>query len=378
MNTLESFRQPKYAAVVHELRELIRRGELRPGDRLPSYAEMKARGISQPTLDRVHSILEHDGLIEKRMGSGVFVAQRSPKRRGAEASRARTKILGCVGASHNARRHPYHARVLAGVQEAAQAAGYDLLLFHSMDDARWELLDGVLALGYSGLGTSMRRPQPMPCVGVLMRGVPFSHVATDDSAAVGMLTRHLIGLGHRRIAYLHAEDSVRIGGYEQALRDAAIELDPKRMRLVMAPGEKFDEKMGYVGYGERAVREWLRGGWSRLGCTALLCHNDEVAVGALKALRTAGLRVPEDVSVAGFDGLELAEHTHPPLTTMEVPLYEIGRRGMQLLMEQVLMEQVLLEQVLLEQAEVGAPASEPLETLLSTRLLVRASTRATQ
>jgi DNA-binding LacI/PurR family transcriptional regulator len=64
-----------------------------------------------------------------------------------------------------------------------------------------------------------------------------------------------------------------------------------------------------------------------------LVHNDDGAEGVLRALREAGLRVPQDVSVVGFDGTEVSAHLTPPLTTMEVPLQEVGRRGLELLLE---------------------------------------------
>src|SRR4051812_48091311 len=98
---------PKYTRVADELRARIHGGQLRPGDRLPSYAEMKAQGVSQPTLDRVHIVLERDGLIEKRHGSGVFVAERRAVRRPARARRVSTGILGCVGLSSSSEQHPY-------------------------------------------------------------------------------------------------------------------------------------------------------------------------------------------------------------------------------------------------------------------------------
>jgi len=108
---------------------------------------------------------------------------------------------------------------------------------------------------------------------------------------------------------------------------------------------------------------WLRdesaNGWQKINCTALLCHNDETTMGALQALREAGLRVPDDVSVVGFDGLEIGEYSHPRLTTVEMPLREIGAAAVAMLLRQIEADEVTEE-----------------HQILSTQLRVRESTAA--
>jgi DNA-binding LacI/PurR family transcriptional regulator len=207
----------------------------------------------------------------------------------------------------------------------------------------------------------MSRPAPMPCSAVLVRGFPVPHVDTDDFAALFALTGHLVSRGHRRIAYLASSldfgGSQRLLGYQAALKEADIAMRRDWVRAFT--DETFDAEIGFTGYGERAVTAWLREDWDALGCTALLCHNDEIAAGALRALSRAGRRVPHDVAVAGFDGLQLAEHLSPPLTTMQAPLYEIGARGVLRLLQHMRGE---------------TPVDEPLEELLPARLISRAST----
>jgi LacI family transcriptional regulator len=106
---------------------------------------------------------------------------------------------------------------------------------------------------------------------------------------------------------------------------------------------------------------WLRGDWSKLGCTAIAAHNDEAAIGVLKALREADIQVPSDVSVVGFDGTELAAHSDPPLTTWKVPLEEIGARGVKVLLRQMKGESALVRCALAGQLQIGestAPSKE--------------------
>ena len=109
------------------------------------------------------------------------------------------------------------------------------------------------------------------------------------------------------------------------------------------------------------MAEWLDKDWKRSGLTAVLAQNDEVAIGIMDAIRAAGLRVPNDISVIGFDGTEEGAHAKPELTTVAVPLEKIGATAMELLLRQV--------------------REEPVEAnviTLPSRLQVRASTANTK
>jgi DNA-binding LacI/PurR family transcriptional regulator len=130
----------------------------------------------------------------------------------------------------------------------------------------------------------------------------------------------------------HAMSHQRIDAYQDTLRAQDIEPQAAWMRCLHEP-DKTGRTWERTGYDD--MQEWLGEGWSTLGCTAILAHNDETAVGVIAALQEAGLRVPEDVSVVGFDGTEIAHFHRPRLTTVEVPLEEIGARGFELLMQQV-------------------------------------------
>ena len=83
------------------------------------------------------------------------------------------------------------------------------------------------------------------------------------------------------------------------------------------------------------MQTWLANNWQQAGCTALLAHNDYVAIGVMDALREAGLRVPDDIAVVGFDGLEVGQFVSPRLTTVEVPLHEIGAQAVEMLCAQI-------------------------------------------
>jgi LacI family transcriptional regulator len=163
------------------------------------------------------------------------------------------------------------------------------------------------------------------------------------------ITRHMIELGHRYIGVItgppdwHSRDD-RVGGHLAALAEAGMLGDSKLMR-----------------YGEPAAKTGAWAGRELLDLrprpTAIVCFNDKVAVGVLKAATARGLRVPQDLSVAGFDDIDVSRATTPRLTTVRQPLQEMGRTAVTMLMRQL-----------------DGHAHEALSMELETRLVVREST----
>ena len=163
------------------------------------------------------------------------------------------------------------------------------------------------------------------------------------------VSRHLVDLGHRRIGVItgppswHSRDD-RVGGHLAALSEVGMLGDPELMR-----------------HGEPATKTGLRAGGELLDQrprpTAIVCFNDKVAVGVLEAAKARGLRVPEDLSVAGFDDIDVSRAATPRLTTVRQPLQEMGRTAVTMLMRQL-----------------DGHAHEALSMELATQLIVREST----
>jgi DNA-binding LacI/PurR family transcriptional regulator len=128
----------------------------------------------------------------------------------------------------------------------------------------------------------------------------------------------------------------RLAGYHAALHEAGIAPNPKWIRHLT------------TGQGQEALRivarldmaKWLSKNWRHNGVTAILAQNDEFAIGIMDAIQEAGLRVPDDISVIGFDGTEESERAKPPLTTIVVPLEKIGATAMELLLRQMREEHI--------------------------------------
>jgi DNA-binding LacI/PurR family transcriptional regulator len=147
----------------------------------------------------------------------------------------------------------------------------------------------------------------------------------DDVAGSSQLTAHLIGLGHSRIAYLgHAPsgrtNQDRLSGYQQEMNAAGLSVPGSYVRSIAyeRPGEIEDAISQLAIYDARP--------------TALVCYNDMMAIEAISAIRQAGLRVPEDISITGFDNIIFSAYTQPPLTTFDQPKRFIGEEAGRLLL----------------------------------------------
>jgi len=150
-------------------------------------------------------------------------------------------------------------------------------------------------------------------------------VVPDETAGASAVTRYLLEHGHRRIAFINGEPWMdasgdRLKGYRHVLAKAGIAFDPAIVRN--------GDWLPLSGY--QWTSDLLTG---ERPPSAIFCANDLMAIGALEATRELKLRVPEDVSVMGYDDQELARYTHPPLSTLVLPNYEMGRRAAQLLIE---------------------------------------------
>jgi DNA-binding LacI/PurR family transcriptional regulator len=256
---------------------------------------------------------------------------------------------------------PFFANMARGVSTALSATPFQLVLLLAQNGPEHEkiaryvqqrLVDGVLLMSLHG-------PDPLP--GVLLRaGIPtvlngrppdlsdIPYVDADNRGGARAATRHLIESGRTRIVSVTGPQDMpagidRYAGYREALEAAG----RRPRRKDVAPGD-FTEAGGV-----RAIRLLLE----RVpDLDAVFAASDTMAVGVIRELQAAGRRVPEDVSVVGFDDTPYAEHTSPPLTTVRQPLEEMARQMCELLIAQI----------------EGNPVADP-QRVLPTELVVRES-----
>jgi alanine racemase len=258
--------------------------------------------------------------------------------------------------------NPYFGMFSAGVAAVAEAAGYGLHfispLHGSLSDAMARAtVDGIVAIGLSSDHPEIAeiRRTGLPTVTVdsdRFEGMPSIDV--DDEGGARAAAEHLAGLGHRDVLIIAVEPaehapsgaegtvSRRLRGYRAGLAAGGVTLSGA---VVVSPAT-------YAGGASAVERAWAAGRTP----TAILAMSDAIAIGAIKALRDRGLAVPADVSVVGFDDIELAEATDPPLTTVHQPIRGKGEDAARILLALLSGEAV------------------PAGLRLDARLVVRAST----
>lgn len=253
---------------------------------------------------------------------------------------------------------PFYGEALRGIEDVLLKSGYAPLFVsghwnEAEENLRIQMLmqrkvDGIIVLTgklQDATLVSISRQMPVVVTGRQLRKPNLLGLDFDNRAGVSLAVRHLYDLGHQRIGFIsgpldHADAEQRLQGYQMELKQLRIRCDAK----LVVDGD-FSEPGGY-----RATQQLIQSG---AGFTALIAANDQMAYGARLALHRAGLRVPEDVSLVGFDDLPHSAYMLPPLTTVRQPIYELGastaRAVLQLLAgEQAEMPQMPAELVVRE------------------------------
>ncbi|MCX6629583.1 MAG: LacI family DNA-binding transcriptional regulator [Candidatus Solibacter sp.] len=235
-------------------------------------------------------------------------------------------------------RNPFFAEVARGAEDAAYRAGYDMLLCNSDLDAEKQMryaqslmekrVDGILMNSVSAL--SKKQQEQLSGLGVptvlLNRTAPrsaFSTVCAENEAGGAMAAEYLLKLGHRKIAHLtgprhHGNMTERAKGFVARLAAARQPVRPEVLHGT-------NDFPGGVDLARKLMAQ-------NPDVTAIFAASDMMAFGAIRALMEAGRRIPDDVSVMGFDNVELASIVHPPLTTIHQPKYEMGQAAVEILL----------------------------------------------
>ena len=155
-------------------------------------------------------------------------------------------------------------------------------------------------------------------------------VIADEALGIGLAVKHLVDLGHLRIAYLvstsapSSVETARLNAYREAL--LANDIVPREGWV-----HDMRDMGGMLERGRFGMDAWLRDGFLQQGCTALMVQNDRAALGAMDVLVAAGIRVPDDLSVIGFDSTSECEVMRPRLTSVRIPLETIGSNAVHIL-----------------------------------------------
>ena len=298
----------------------------------PTIHDVAARaGVSVATVSRV---LNGKELVREETSQLVVDAVKSlryvPNIAARSLSIRRSHTIGVVLPEVHGE---FFSEVIRGLDLAARAAGYHLLVSGSHSDAD-EMVEVMEAMRGRVDGMAVMAPDVRPSVLsegvggsvplVLINATGAGHdaVTIDNYGGARAMTRHLLSFGYPRIAFVRGPEQngdarERLRGYRQVMRPA------NRTRLEL-PGD-FTERSGAA-----AAAQILA---SKQRPRAIFAANDSMAVGVLTALVDAGVEVPDDIAVAGFDDIPIARYVTPPLTTVGVDTVELGRRAFALLLD---------------------------------------------
>ena len=246
--------------------------------------------------------------------------------------------------------NPFYSRVIRGAEFAAQERGYSVLLGDIRDSLQREreyvklvetrLSDGIIQFRPSQERSTVEEEPTFPMVYACgCERTPLPSVRIDNVDAAKTVVDYLIAQGHKRIAVLcgteanpHTVD--RLKGYKKSLAAAGIKYRPGLVvsgGFTMASGAEAGAKIAKMSNRPSAI----------------FCMNDEMAIGAIQGLKSAGIDVPRDVSIAGFDDIEFSKHCDPPITTIKQPSEEMGKIACDMLVDMIEGREVDQEEVIL-------------------------------
>jgi LacI family transcriptional regulator len=331
-------------ALAADLRRQIASGAHRPGQRLASEHELaRRRRLSRVTVRRASQLLIGEGLLERRPGKGLFLRSQTTAapppagRRPAPALRTVQVVAGNLAWDSC-------LQIARGVQWAARAAGTVVQLHDAHGSERGDLelirqlphgsAQGAVIVSLHGaafvheLCALAHTGFPFVLVDQRLRDLAAPSVTADNHAGGGTLARHLIALGHRRVAFIGdlEADTVqaRLDGMRDAFSDLRLPFD-RSLVADLRPRHRLGDWTPAVA---AALAALLR---QRLPPSAVVASCDAVARAVYGAAAAHGLKVPDDLSVVGFDDDPLAAQLRPPLTTVRQPFGAMGRCAFTLL-----------------------------------------------
>jgi DNA-binding LacI/PurR family transcriptional regulator len=335
--------------------------------RITSYDVAEAAGVSQTTVSFVLNEVPGAGISDETRQRVLAVAEELgyvPDAAAQALGRGRTYIIGVVVTTLA---DPFIGTIVQIIEFAARERGYTVILASSNDIIEREIeavrmlqsrrVDGVIVTS-SRVGALYQERLEQLSVPVVLINSLVQHnglytfsIGVDNRHGGWLAAGHLIQRGHRRIAYVaspadRGDNMERMAGYRDALRESGIEFDPS---LVV-------QGTGCTGGGQQALHALLS---LNNPPSAAFCYNDMTAIGLMDAARGAGLSLPQDLAIVGFDDIAFARLTYPPLTTIAQPMAELGNGAVEMVL-----------QLLTDDVEAETPVTN---VTMQGRLVVRAS-----
>jgi GntR family transcriptional regulator of arabinose operon len=363
---------PLHIQLLEDLRQQIMTGVLKAHERLPSEWELvNSLGISRATVQRAWQAAQQEGLIYRVPGKGTFVGERRAKAATQSVValivpdfRGSTSARTLSGAERVLRRQGYSVRV-ASTEYSGEEEGR--VLQQMANDGvcgciLWAVKGASEGRTLSKLVGEMQGKMPLVLLDRPVEGLKLPCVSSNNYTGAMQAMQHLIDLGHRRIAFVarpHMElwtVSERARAYQDAMRGLGKEPLPP---VLIGDEKELSSFNAYLNSDDHSLKPLIDLLNQPKRPTAIFAVNDWMAIRVLRAAKYAGLRVPEDLSLVGFDNLDVVDYLTPPLTTIAQNAELMGAEAARRLL-----------------ALLDGESPEDVLTLLPTRLIVRQSTAA--
>lgn len=325
----------KYVKVKNYILDRIKSGEFAPDTQVPSENEIaNTFEVSIVTARKALSDLVHEGFIYRIRGKGSFVRSANPSKK----QQSELKIVTFVILSDQASDSSL-MRIILGAQSYLSSKGYSMIVECSNNDIQTEkaILEKCIDDGVAGVLIFSVDPEanadcyeslqendiPFVMVDRSTNRMPVNHVSSYNLDGAYRLTEYLISLGHDRIVFAASNpgletERMRHEGYRMALLNAGIDIDPDLYILNVL--NNLDQIYSLV---------------KSKKATAIMCVNDACAGAVINHLKKYGIRIPEEVSVTGFDGTDFGSIMTPSLTTVKQYFSEMGRTAAEMLLSTI-------------------------------------------
>ncbi len=356
---------PLHIQLIDDLRHKIMIGELKPHEQLPGEWELvSALNISRATIQKAWTSAQDEGLIYRVAGKGTFVAPRQAENSGRSA-------IGFVIPEY---RGTFALALLSGAERVLRQRGYTLQFATTDRDIDEEntivqqLIDdgvqGVILVPVRGAAHN-RRIATDPGIPIVLMDRPLNGavlpcISSNNYAGGWQAMRHLLDLGHRHILFVARPhmDLWSVSERYRAYQDALIQIDRDPLPPFLIGGaNEMSSYEAYVNHDDEEIAPLIKLLQAPERPSAIFAVNDWMALKVQRAAALAGLRNPDDISIIGFDDLDIAQYQNPPLTTIAQDAALMGAEAARRLL-------TLIE----------GETNQNIVTLLPTKLVIRAST----
>ena len=334
--------KPLYEQIEENIKQQIKSGELKEGEQIGSQNELaKKYDVSVITIKKALLNLVNNGYLYTRVGKGTYVANKAEEQ---PKKFLNEKTIGLVLRDL---KHPFFSMIVHSIEEKAYELGYTILLSSSSNQIEREesqinhfinlgvdgLIIASLSLEYTANSYVQKlQEQNFPYIMIsYMHDPQYWFVGSDNETGGFLATEHLINQGYKKIGYVHIGSNnllseVRKNGYTRALIEYDIPFDAKMVySLGKEPYDTGEDRM-QLGYEfGKSFEKWND------KPEALFFYCDSAAIGFIKYMNEAGIRVPDDIAVVGYDDIEIASLASVPLTTIKQPADRIGRTAVDVL-----------------------------------------------